>query len=241
MTAPPFGGGQWPSSGGYDVRNDKTWHGYGQTPASPYANRNMEARQFQTPSGQNRREVTSDYGGPGWQPPPQQPPGGGGTGGGGTPGGGSGGGWYGDPDEGGTQIPGTTTPPTTGTPGTATGPLYSKSDTDHAVSQAAASAFGAADAYSLKTASSGNGLSYGAAQAGQINPLIAQAGVGARTAAKSIPIQDALANQSWLLGNQTNQARDALDAARLGEYRNQTGQMGSDYFTKLLTQLLGSI
>jgi hypothetical protein len=71
-----------------------------------------------------------------------------------------------------------------------------------------------------------------------INPLVSQAGVNARSAAKSIPIQDAMANEQWMLGNQVQQGQNALDWARLGEYRNQTGQMGDDFFVKLLMSML---
>lgn len=148
-----------------------------------------------------------------------------------------GGGWYGNPGDGGTQIPSTNPP----AQNPANNPLFTKGDTDRAVSQAAANAFSQGDPYSLKVASAGNGLSFGAGQQSQIHPLIAQAGTTARSAAKTIPIQDAFANQQWLLGNQTNQAQDALDWARLGEYRYQTDQMGSDYFQKLLTALLGGL
>lgn len=170
--------------------------------------------------------------------PPQQPQQGGQGGYGSGPGysqqpgsGGSpGGGHYG-------SGPGSTTPPGQ-TPGTATGPLFSKADTDQHVSQSAAKAFGAADPYSLKIAGSGNGLSYGAGQASMMQPLLSQAGTAARTAAKTIPLGDAMANESWMLGNQTQQAQNALDWARLGEYRNQTGQMNDDFFTELLMKML---
>jgi hypothetical protein len=170
--------------------------------------------------------------------PPEQRPGYGQQPGDTSPGSGSGGGHYGGGGSGGVTPPGSTTPPSTGTPGTATGPLFSKADTDRAVSQSAANAFSQGDSYSLRTAASGNGLSYGAGQAGMINPLVSQAGVNARSAAKSIPIQDAMANEQWMLGNQVQQGQSALDWARLGEYRNQTGQMGDDFFVKLLMSML---
>lgn len=248
MTAPPQGytggntglTGNNPLGSAYGGWNNVDPYSRGRPVAPPQPSSYVtEGRDWTDPNGKQRRETIN--------PQPQQPgqggwgqqPGGGWPGGGdGQPGSGSGGGHYGGGGSGGVTPPGSTNPPSTGTPGTATGPLFSKADTDRAVSQAAANAFSQGDSYSLKTAASGNGLSYGAGQAGMINPLVSQAGVNAKTAAKTIPLQDAMANEQWMLGNQVQQGQNALDWARLGEYRNQTGQMGDDFFVKLLMSML---